>query len=280
MAGGTCAQRNVHRPASLRAARPAARNPAIERLEACRTGNVGALPGPIHRNGVASRCARCGIRWLGVCAALDDAEQRDLEAIMSHRHLDRGQSLLVDGDRADFAYNVISGGIKLFKSLSDGRTQITGFLLAGDFLGLPVRGTYVYSAEALADTVLCQFPRDPLQAAFEKHPRLQARLLTAVTDDFSSAQEHMLLLGRKTAVERLCSFLRNLLERAERVGGTVDPLTIPLLRNEIADYLGLTIETVSRAFTLLRQVGLISMNRADEIIIMDRMALEVTANGG
>ena len=279
MAGGSYAQRNVYCPPSPRA-RAAGSNPAGKRLDALRSFNAGALPCPTYRNAIASRCARCGIRWLGVCAALDDAELRGLEAIMSHRHLDRGQSLLVDGDRADFAYNVIAGGIKLFKSLSDGRTQITGTLLAGDFLGLPLRGTYAYSAEALADTVLCQFPREPLQAVFEKHARLQARLLTAATDDLSAAQEHMLLLGRKTAVERLCSFLRNLLERTERVGGTVDPLTIPLLRNEIADYLGLTIETVSRAFTLLRQAGLISMNRADEIIVLDRMALEVTANGG
>jgi len=280
MAGGASVQGNVSRPPSLRAARSAAPDHASARIDARRTEGDFALPHPVHRHDVDSPCARCAIRWRGICTALDETALRDLEAIMSHRHLDRGQSLLVDGDRADFAYNVISGGIKLFKSLPDGRTQITGFLLAGDFLGLPVRGTYVYSAEALADTVLCQYPRDSLQAVFARHARLQARFLTSVTDDLSAAQEHMLLLGRKTAVEKLCSFLRNLLERAEHIGGAVDPLAIPLLRNEIADYLGLTIETVSRAFTLLRQGGLISMSRADEIIVLDRMALEVTANGG
>ena len=142
-------------------------------------------------------CARCGIRWVGVCAALDQGELGDLEAIMTHRRVDRGQSLLMEGDAAGFAYNVIGGGVKLFKSLPDGRTQITGFLLPGDFLGLPLRGAYAYSAEALADSVLCQFPRAALQAVFAKHPHLQARLLETVHDDLAAAQEHMLLLGRK-----------------------------------------------------------------------------------
>ena len=199
---------------------------------------------------------------------------------MVHRRLDRGRALLVEGDAAGFAYNVIAGGMKLFKSLPDGRMQITGFLLPGDFLGLPLRGAYAYSAEALSDSVLCRFPRNALQAVFKKHPQLQARLLESVHDDLAAAQEHMLLLGRKTAAERVCSFLLSLLRRAERVHGAVDPLPVPVRRRDIADYLGLTIETVSRTFTELRKDGLIEIGRTDEVSIRDHAALAVIADGG
>ena len=226
-----------------------------------------------------SACARCDIPWVGVCAALDQAELGDLEAIMNHRRLDRGQTLLMEGDTAGFAYNVIGGGVKLYKSLPDGRTQITGFLMPGDFLGLPLRGTYAYSAEALAESELYQFPRSALQATFENHPRLQARLLEVVHDDLAAAQEHMLLLGCKNAEERVCTFLLSLLTRAERVHGAVDPLPLPVRRRDIADYLGLTIETVSRTFTELRKDGLIAIGKADEVSIRDRTALAAIAAG-
>lgn len=237
-------------------------------------------PCPADPSTAESACARCGIRWVGVCAALDDSALHDMESIMTHRRIDRGQSLLMEGDAAGFAYNVIGGGVKLYKSLPDGRTQITGFLLPGDFLGLPLRGAYAYSAEALDDSMLCQFPRAALQAVFEKHPRLQARLLETVHDDLAAAQEHMLLLGRKNAEERVCSFLLSLLKRAERVHGAVDPLPLPVRRRDIADYLGLTIETVSRTFTELRKDGLIEIGKSDEVSIRDRAALAALAAGG
>ena len=129
-------------------------------------------PCPAHPIAVGAPCARCGIRWVGVCAALDQDELGDLEAIMNHRRLGRGQSLLMEGDAAGFAYNVIAGGMKLFKSLPDGRMQITGFLLPGDFLGLPLRGAYAYSAEALSDSVLCRFPRNAPAGGVREAPAI------------------------------------------------------------------------------------------------------------
>ena len=109
---------------------------------------------------------------------------------------------------------------------------------------------------------------------------MQARLLETVHDDLAAAQEHMLLLGRKSAAERVCSFLLSLLQRAERVHGAVDPLPVPVRRRDIADYLGLTIETVSRTFTELRKEGLIGIGKADEVSIRDRAALAAIAAGG
>jgi CRP/FNR family transcriptional regulator len=173
----------------------------------------------------------------------------------------------------------VSGGLKLFKGLRDGRAQITGYLLPGDFLGLPPRGTYTFSAEALEKTELCRFPRVALKRVFDKYEKLQDRFLTVVHDDLIAAQEHMLLLGRKTAMERLCTFLVRLLHRTERVGGVTAPLRLPLHRTDIADYLGLTVETVSRTFSQLRKSELIRLEKADRVFVLDRARLEAIADG-
>lgn len=234
---------------------------------------------PVHGAPVDSICARCGIRHIAVCAALDDTQLGELEAIMSHTRLEAGQPLVFEGDTARYAFNVVSGGVKLIKGMADGRTQITGYLLPGDFLGLPPRGTYPFSAEALSATELCQFPREPLGRLFDKYDKLQDRFLTVVHDDLIAAQEHMLLLGRKSATERVCTFLVRLLQRTERTGGTVEPLRLPLQRADIADYLGLTIETVSRTFSQLRKNALIRLEKADTVFVLDRARLEDIAEG-
>jgi CRP/FNR family transcriptional regulator, anaerobic regulatory protein len=254
-------------------AAPSARNERSERPALA----PGAMICPVHDRVVGALCLHCGIRRVAVCAALDDAELRDLESIMSHRRLGPRQSLAIEGDEAEYAYNVISGGLKIYKALADGRAQMVGFLLPGDFLGLPRRGTYAFSAETLGSTELCQFPRAALTSVFEKHRALQERVLTVTHDELAAAQEHMLLLGRKQATERVCSFLVGLLRRLERSVGETDPLAIPLHRDEIAEYLGLTIETVSRCFTQLRNDGLIRLVKADLVSILDRNGLEALA---
>ena len=143
--------------------------PSAQRAHQSNAAAPGMVVRPIRRNAVASVCAGCGIRHIANCAALNDYEIGDLESIMSHRQLGPNQLLALEGDKADYAYNVISGALKIYKSLADGRTQIVGFLLPGDFLGLPQRGTYAYSAETLGTTELCQFPRTALTLVFAKH---------------------------------------------------------------------------------------------------------------
>ena len=240
---------------------------------------IGFVRCPVHGHAISSVCANCGIRHVSVCAALDDDELHALESIMTHRQFGPRQSLVIEGDEAASAYNVIAGGLKLFKSLADGRTQMVGFLLPGDFLGLPRHGAYAYSAETLGPTELCQFPRDRLLDVFDRYEALQERVLSTVHDELAAAQEHMLLLGRKRALERLGSFLLGLHTRMERLGGATDPLYIPLHRDEIAEYLGTTIETVSRSFTQLRNDGLIRLQKTDQVSILDRPGLEALSAG-
>lgn len=202
-----------------------------------------------------------------------------LKAILSRRRLCRGQMLLSDGDPADFAYAVQSGGVKLLKSLPDGRTQMTGYHLPGDFIPLPLGNVYPYSIEAFADTVLCQFPRRGLNEVFERHPDLQIQFLQMAYDDLATAQSHMLLLGRMTMMERICSFLVDLIERTEAAIGPVRTLRLPLLRSEIGDLLGMTIETISRGFSRLQKNNVIAIPQSDFIEILDRPRIFAIASG-
>jgi CRP/FNR family transcriptional regulator len=199
--------------------------------------------------------------------------------VMTEAALPPGGILFHEGSPADYVMNVTGGAVKLFKLLGDGRRQILGFRFAGDFLGLSAGTDYVYSAEALTDSKLCRFPRKKLDGLRERFPRLDRRLLSLSIDELTAAQEQLLLLGRKTAEERLVSFLILLSQGQVRRGLTPDPIILPMTRSDIADYLGLTIETVSRTFSGLKKKGLIELQETTHVHLVDRDRLEEMAAG-
>jgi CRP/FNR family transcriptional regulator len=189
--------------------------------------------------------------------------------------------LMLEGDPADHVFSIVSGGVKLYKSLPDGRQQIVACLLPGDCLTPPDSGGYVFSAEALTETEFCEFPRGAFDRVVRKYEKLKRHMQRIACDELAAAHEHMLVLGRKNALERLCSFLVDLRARTAQWGGPTDPLHVPLQRTEIADYLGLSMETVSRAFSRMRALGLIRIPaRPEEICIVDLPRVEAIANGG
>jgi CRP/FNR family transcriptional regulator len=147
------------------------------------------------------------------------------------------------------AYTAIEGIFKVFKSLVDGRLQITGFLLSGD-LGLPSRGQFMYSAEVGSWARLCAFPRRQLLAMFDSSPGLEKRLLEIVDAELTMAQHHMLLLGRRPADEGVACFLLELAERFARVGWPSDPMTLPVGRGAITDYLGRSFSHIKKTSIL------------------------------
>ena len=202
-------------------------------------------------------CARCQSRACAVCADADTDCLTELDRIAHRAYLAAGESFVLEGEDARFAANVISGGLKVQKSLSDGRTQSVCFLYPGEFFGLPLHRRQAFSATAFDDTELCLLPRPALNRIMERHPDFERRLFRVIEDQLAAASEHLLLLGRKSAIERVASFLLDLQLRATRRGATDGPIGLPLTRLEIADYLGLTIETVSRCFTRLRQNGVV-----------------------
>lgn len=228
-------------------------------------------------------CDACGVRAVSavsVCSALEVPELERLRSIMTTVHLEPGQTAIHEGDPADSLFNVVSGTVKLFKLLADGRRQITGFLVPGDFLGIVLNERYAYSAEAVDRVHLCRFPRRRFETLLGEMPRLERRLLGAASNELVAAQDQMLLLGRKTAQEKVASFLRMLARRTARQRSPVTSIGIAMSRNDIADYLGLTTETVSRSLTRLKEAGVIASTRRGRIELLDEEALRALAEGG
>lgn len=226
----------------------------------------------------AEPCGTCTARSLTICAPLSGDEQARMGALTTTIPLKPRQVLFREGDEADFVYNITCGSVSLSKSLPDGRRQITGFLGAGDFMGLNSRNAYTATAEALTDTRVCRFPRPAFQRLLAEMPVLEQRLLSVTEAELAAAHEQILLLGRKSAMERIATFLLLQSERAKARGSAPNPVSLPMTRAEAADYLGLTIETVSRCFTRLRKLDVISLPAADRVLIKQFDRLKALAD--
>lgn len=225
----------------------------------------------------AIACEVCEVRDRALCAALDRQEILALNAITTEVTLRPGQAVFHEDDEAHYVFNVTEGVVRLSKLLSDGRRQITGFLLPGDLVGIAMGERYAYSAEAIGAVRLCRFPTDRLRQLFERYQKLETRLLGIACDDLVAAQDHMVLLGRMTARERLLRFLVSLTQRMADRGGAPDRVHLPMVRADIADYLGLTVEHVSRTFRALADDGLIRLATATDIELanLDRIHREI-----
>jgi CRP/FNR family nitrogen fixation transcriptional regulator len=167
--------------------------------------------------------------------------------------LPRDRELHAQGDRANFCYRIVVGCVRTIKLMEDGRRQIGGFLLAGDCLGFDALDTHDFAAQAVTDVVLRRYRRRETEALMERHASLARVLREMAARELRAAYDRILLLGRKTASERIATFL---LEMAARQGG-VGKVALPMSRTDIADHLGLTVETVCRMMTHLRRDGTI-----------------------
>lgn len=224
-------------------------------------------------------CAACDIRIRTFCGALDVGELEQLRCLASTARLEADQSLFHQGDPADVIYNLTKGTLRLYQLLPDGRRQVAGFLFPGDFLGLAVNDEHAFSAEAIESAELCRYPRDRFNRFIDEHPRIERELYRIAAHELAAARDHMVLLGRKSANERLATFLLKLLARARKVDPGAETVTLPMNRLDIADYLGLTKETVSRVFTLLKTSQVIRLMADDVVRIADRARLEAIASG-
>jgi CRP/FNR family transcriptional regulator len=220
-----------------------------------------------------SPCEACTVRHLSICDALDARELDRLNAIVTQNRIAPHQLIFNEGDPAAHLFNVIEGTVKIYKLLADGRRQITGFLFPGDFLGIALHDHYTYSAEAVTAVRICRFPRGKFENLLQEFPKLENRLLQTASNELAAAQDQMVLLGRKSAVERVASFLVTLAARARQRRQPDKLLTIAMSRADIGDYLGLTIETVSRTFTRLRKSGAIALPDNHHVEILRHDAL-------
>lgn len=209
--------------------------------------------------GGAEVCAGCSARRLSVCGVLEQEGLARLNAAADHVSFSAGEVLLREGDTATHLFNITAGDVRVHKLLPDGRRQIVGFLSAGDFLGLATGDRYAFSAEALGAGSACRFRKTDYRRILREMPELEHALLDRAAHELKAAHDQMLLLGRKTATERLASFLVGLSDRARRAGESGRLIELPMTRAEIADYLGLTTETVSRITTRLKTRGVIRL---------------------
>ena len=185
--------------------------------------------------------------------------------------LAKGEELFAEGDDAEFFYEVVGGAIRSYKLLSDGRRQIDAFHLPGDIFGLEAGSEHRFSAEAVGDVTVIAYRRSRLSSLIQDDVAFRDRIMNATLRSLERAQDHMLLLGRKTAQEKMASFL---LDMADRLSDDREHFELPMQRSDIADHLGLTIETVSRTLTQFARSGLIELLPASRSIgLCNKMAL-------
>lgn len=173
----------------------------------------------------------------------------------STRVVAKEDQIFSEGDRAAFFYKVVSGAVRTSKLLSDGRRQIDAFHLPGDIFGIESGGEHRFTAEALGTTTIVMYRRCSLETLASSDDAFAHQIVAAMMRSLERAQDHMLLLGRKSAMEKIATFL---LDMAERIAGD-DHVDLPMSRIDIADHLGLTIETVSRSLTQLERQGVIEL---------------------
>jgi CRP/FNR family transcriptional regulator len=203
-------------------------------------------------------CDLCQVRETSICGELGPREFSRIEKTMARRAIPKGRALMEEGGPNDALYVVVQGSFRLSKHLDDGRRQITGFLFPGDFIGVRATKASAYTAEALEDSRVCYFPHKFLDAIAADCPGVKDRLIARGQTEYHKAQDHIVLLGKKSAEERVASFLRMV---ADAIGnsaeGAVIETPLPMPRQDIADYLGLRHETLSRTLAALKKKGAI-----------------------
>lgn len=226
-------------------------------------------------------CQGCEVRDKAVCGVLDCANLARFRSMGWTLKLGPGQTLFHEGDPATRVFTLTAGTLKLYKLLADGRRQVTGFLHPGDFLGISVDDEHAFSAEAVENSVLCWFPRARFDDFVEDQATMERELYRMAAQELAAARQQFVLLGRKTASERIASFLLSLAERTERPTRPQSGLVrLPMSRSDIADYLGLTKETVSRVISALKRDRVIRLEALDIVQILDRGRLEQLAEAG
>ena len=193
-----------------------------------------------------------------------------LERIGSRHSFRRDEEIYADGDPTNSWFKVVSGVVRLCKFLADGRRYVAQFYFAGDSFGFDSTAERLFSAEVVTDTVVVRYPRRATERLIDELPSLGRDLRDMTLRGLATAQSHMLLLGRMTASERVAAFLLDMAER--RDAGRI--LNLPMSRNDIADYLGLTIETVCRVLSSFKRSGAIAIPQPHRIEFCNRTALE------
>ncbi|URK87764.1 Crp/Fnr family transcriptional regulator [Rhizobium sp. RCAM05350] len=236
----------------------------------------------VHTSDVPVLCVACEARHRGVCGALDADQLVALMKTSTKKRLETGAELVGDAEAIEGYANILSGVVKLIKGLPDGREQIVGLQFAPDFLGRPFQSESAVSAQAATNVVVCSFPKRAVEALIKQSPQLEHSLLKQTLRELDEARNWMLTLGRKSALEKVASYLlliANYIDPADHSHAEAVAFDLPMSRLEIADFLGLTIETVSRQLTKLRIDGVIQVRQSRHIVLDNPSRLKTYSGG-
>ena len=230
------------------------------------------------------KCGTCPIRHRAICARCDEDELSLLEGMKSYITYEAGQPIIWRGDDLTHFSSVVSGIASLSRTLEDGRTQMVGLLLPSDFIGRPGREMVEFDVTAVTEVTLCRFKRKPFEELVERVPHISQRMLEMALDELNAAREWMVLLGRKTAREKIATFIEKIVRRDTIPTNRIQEHTLPLTREEIANFLGLTLETISRQLSAMKRDGVIDFVDRRRFRIKDMNALHLAsgddADGG
>ena len=215
------------------------------------------------------RCSLCKIRSYSFCRCLHDEELKIFQDISTNKKYENNQNIFLQQDSSVNLFNITEGNVKIYQLLNDGRIQIIGFLYPGDFFGSYKNGKYNYSADAIGNVKVCVFDQEKLDKYIEKNMALAKELLHLTSHELTLAQDRISVLGKFGATERLAKFIFNISEQRKRIGWKNNPISLPMTRQDIADYLGLTIETVSREFSKLKTSNIIKILSSKQIFVRD-----------
>ena len=194
--------------------------------------------------------------------------------ISTEKNYTNKENIFIQNDPAKHLFNITEGNVKIYQLLDDGRIQIIGFLYPGDFFGSYKNNKYNYSAESIGDLKTCVFDQKILEQYLDENPVLAKELLNQTSFELTVAQDRITVLGKLSAIERISTFLTNISEQRKRIGWQNNPISLPMTRQDIADYLGLTIETVSREFSNLKSSNLIKVISSKQIYLPNIDALK------
>lgn len=205
---------------------------------------------------------------------LDDCLER-----ASLRRIEAKEFVFIEGDPANHIYRIEAGAVSLFKILPDGRRQILGFAYPGDFIGLGAQSEHIMNAQVIKRGCIRSMPLAALHKIATSDPALSFMLYKAVAEELAATRDLMMTTGHRSASERVATFLIALSRRNKRNGEDEDIISLPMTRVDIADYLGLTIETVSRTLTKLKMKGFIDLPQSTRVVLLDILELQKLAEG-
>lgn len=217
-------------------------------------------------------CADCPIRHRAVCSKCEPEELNMLEGMKQYHSFSAGEVIVWAETPITHLGSIVSGVASINRTMEDGRLQLVGLLLPSDFIGRPKRDRVMYDIVAVTDVVVCQFRKSEFETLLENSPAVASRLLELTLDELDAAREWMLLLGRKTAREKVATFIAMMARRAAGANGAVQnsvTVNLPLTRTVMADFLGLTLETTSRQMSGLKKEGLIELKGAQQVYVPD-----------